>query len=340
MTDYDKYQEEFNLYLDEGGELRIGNNFSMYPSQILLGMDETAYYEQLIEYVNHKKEDFSQIVYQNFPAPIAYFYQQTERGYDNSNHRIQLLRSTWESLIYILYGIVLGDVNFKKFSLNNIRIFSDKQPIRRKHLTDYKLGVKIEIMQKIIEFDKDNEAGLLISSYINSDIFDVIKKLNDQRNDVSHLAALSEQEAEDRFKELYPIVTDLLFELSFLENVRILKYVNNLGDIHKNRFKKFEGHSLQGQNYDKEFTDSELTKVISILNDQIILLELDTNIFNISPYIHFYFEGCLIKLCYFKKIDLISGNYIFEIIGGAEREIQINPNSITYCVNVSLEGLL
>lgn len=346
MIDYQKYREEFDASLDEGSvikfedrEIKIGRNFSMPPSQILFEIDETAYNEQLLGYVDQKKEDYPQVVYDSFPAPIAYFYHQTEKAYDNEQHRLHLLRSTWEALIYVLYGLVLGEVNAKGFLLNNVRIF-DGQKIKQDHrgIMSDKLGWKVEAMEKIIEYDQQNRNELNISSYINIDIFELIKELNQERNSFSHIAALSEHEAEERYNELSPKVLGLLFELDFLENVSLLRYVNNLGDIHNIRFNKFRGHSLQKQNYDITLSDSDLSLCTSILNNRCILIEFG-GVFNISPFIHFYLEGSHIKLCYFKKIDS-QGNYVFELIGGTNREVVINPTSIPNCVNVSLGALL
>lgn len=346
MTNYDKYREEYDNSLDESGsisdsgEFKIGS-FTKLPSQILYELDEELYRAGLQEYVEQKKEEYKETVYQIFPAPIAYFYRQTEHSYDNENHRLQLLRSTWESLIYVLYGLVLGEVNSKRFSLTNVRVFNNQQ-IRPDHggLMSDKLGWKVKAMQKIIEYDQQNNNELLVSSYIKSDTFEVIKELIQERNSFSHIYALSAQEAQSRFDELYPIVSELLFELDFLENVSLLRYVNNLGDVRKIRFNKFDGHSLQKQNYDKTLSDSELLQLTPILNDQIILLELDNLIFNISPFIHFHSEGSHLKLCYFKKIDSSSGNYVFELIAGTEREIAINTSGLSNFINISLGGLL
>jgi len=341
LIDYQKYRDEFDSSTDETGEITIGSNFSILPSQILFEMDETAYQEQLIEYVNQKREDYHKVVYDSFPAPIAYFYHQTGRAYDNEQQRLNLLRSTWESLIYVLYGLVLGEVNFKKFSLSNIKIFNNEK-IKQDHrgIMGDKLGWKVEAMQKIIECDRQNGNKLNISAYTNIDTFEVIKELTQERNSFSHIAALSEQEAKDRFKKLCPIVSDLLFELDFLENVSLLRYISNEGDIHKIRFDKFEGHSLQRQNYVKVFSESGLSLLTPILNNQTILLEFNNTIFNISPFIHFHFEGSHLKLCYFKKIDRSTGDYVFEIIAGTEREIRLNHLDSPNCINISLGCLL
>ena len=325
MIGYQKYRDEFDSFLDEEGEYNIGLNFSRFPSQILYEMDETAYYEQLTEYVNQKRDDYPQVVYQSFPAPIAYFFHQTEHGYENENHRLHLLRSTWESLIYVLYALVLGEVNSKRFSLNDVRIFNN-QRIRPDHrgLMSDRLGLKLEAIQKIIEYDQQHNRDLVVSSYTTINLFEQIKELNQERNSFSHISALSPKDAKFRFNELYPTVIDIIFELDFLENVSLLRYVGNLGDIHKIRFIKFDGHSLQRLNHEKKFLATELSKITPILNDKIMLLEFNSMIFNISPFIHFHFEGDHLKLCYFKRINNNSGNYLFEIIGGVNREVEIN----------------
>jgi hypothetical protein len=348
LINYQKYKDEFEAFLDQegdviirNGEIIIGSNFSMPPSQILLEVDETAYNEQLTEYVNLKKSEYSQIVYQTFPAPISYFYQQAEKSYDNEQHRLHLLRSTWESLIYILCGLIFGEVNFKRFSLVNVRIFDNKRIKADKHgLMSDRLGWKLEAMQKIIEYDQCQNRELLVSTYITPDIFDIIKDLNKERNSFSHIAALSEQEAKTRYEELHPIVSDLLFEMDFLEKVSLLRYIGSMGDIHKIKFNKFDGHSLQRQNYNRTFTVSELPTFSPIFNDQIILLEFEALIYNISPFIHFHFEGSHLKLCYFKKLDDDTGDYLFEIIGGTGRELSINLTGNPNCINNSLESLI
>jgi len=81
-------------------------------------------------------------------------------------------------------------------------------------------------------------------------------------------------------------------------------------------------------------------QITQILNDKIMLLEFDNILLNISPFIHFHFEGTHLKLCYFKKIDKSSGNYLFEIIGGVAREVGIDCSDLSNCINISLGSLL
>ena len=341
MINYHKYRDEFNESLDEDGEISIGQNFSRFPSQILFEMDEVAYNEQLTEYVNLRKTDYKETVYQNFPAPIAYFLFQTEHSYDNDNQRLHLLRSTWESIIYILYALVLGEVNSKNFLLSKILIFTN-QRIRmdQSGILNDRLGYKIELMRRIIEYDQQNFNLLFLSSVINIDIFDDLEELNQERNSISHTSSLSPKEAQDLFDILFPIVNELLFELDFLERISVLRFVNNLGSTTSVRFNRFNGHSMQKQNYDKNFTALDIPPLVPILNNQYILFEINDTIINGSPFIHFTHEGSHLRLCYLKQVDKSSGDFIFEKIAGTSREIIIPALNLINCIHTSLNTLV
>jgi hypothetical protein len=132
----------------------------------------------------------------------------------------------------------------------------------------------------------------------------------------------------------------LLFELDIFENVNILRYINHLGVVTNVRFNKFNGHSLQGQNYDKKYANPEFTNLLPILNNHYILFELGNLIFNASPFIHFSFEGPHLKLCYFKKIVRDNENFLFEQIGGTDRDIVIPAANLDGCLNNTLHRLL
>ena len=339
MINYQKYRDEFDKTLDESGEITIGQNFSSYPSVILFEMDEVAYNEQLTEYVDQKKADYHETVYQSFPAPIAFFLYQTNCSFDNEIHRLNLLRSTWESIIYILYALVLGEINKNSFSLSTIRIFKD-QPIKTDHsgLLNDRFGYKIELMRKVIENDQKNHNNLFLSSVLTDNVFDTLDELNHERNSFSHISALSNQEAQIRFDEIYPKVIDILFELDFLEKVFLLRYVSTQGSSTSVRFNRFIGHSLQSQNYDISFTPADITPVLPILNDNCMLFQINNTIMNCSPFIHFIFEGSHLKLCYFKQVERTTGDFKFELIAGTNREVTIPQSQLTSCIHSSLRS--
>ncbi len=341
MIEYKKYKNEFIDILNEEGEYAIGTNFSRLPSDIILEMDEEAFQEQLIEYVENKKADYAQIVYDMFPAPIAYYFRQTEHGYENEHQRLHFLRDSWESLIYVLYALVLGEVNAKRFDLSEIRLFNN-QRIKLDHnsLLGDKLGYRLETIKKIIEYDKDKDNILSISSIVTVESIIELKDLNSERNSFSHTSALTPQEAQDFFDDLYPKVLDMLFQFDFLENVSLLRYVNTQGTANKIRFSKFDGHSLQKDNYDKEFDASVFTEIVPILNNNNLLVQFEDTFFNVTPFVYYHIEGTQVKLCFFKKLDRDTDEFIFEIIGGAERETHISVDTLTTGINNTMGDLL
>jgi len=341
MTDIERYKEDFELSIDESGEFTIGSNFSRFPSEILSEMDEIAYNEQLAEYIERRKNEFIQNIYSNFPAPIAYYFYQTEHGYENEHQRLHLLRDTWESIIYILYALVFGEVNFKNFSLTDVRVFNN-QRIQNNHngIMSDRIGWKLESIHKIIQYDLSNNNTLKASEVINIDVIEQLKVLNQDRNSFSHTSALSPQEAKDRFNELYPKVKEILFEFDFLENVSLLRFSNNLESASHIRFFRFDGHSLQKHNYDVQYTPEDFTTIMHILNQENLLIMFDELLFNVKPFISFHTEGAHLKLCFYKKTERQSNEYLFEIIGGAEREIKEDIGNINNCINDTLGNLL
>ena len=341
MIDIEKYRSSFEAELDSAGEIRIGLNFSMAPSQVLFELDEEAYKEQLLEYVERLKEDHRETVLQTFPAPIAYFYQQSYSAFDNENHRLHLLRSTWESIVFILYALVLGEVCCKGFGLSDIRIFNNQKiKVNDSGILSNRLGYKIELIQRIIAYDQTNNNALDISNSLEVDMLDKLGELNQARNSISHISALSPSEAAARYEALLPVVSDLLFEMDFLSNVTIVRYVGNGSSIQDLRFNKFDGHSLQKQNYDRRVTSSELATLSPVLKDHIILVEFDDLLFTISPLIHFTIEGANLRLCYYKQMDRNTDEAIFEIIAGSKREKRILNTSLPDGIFIKLSGLV
>lgn len=331
----EKYKDEFNSSLDEEGDIKIGS-FSMAPSVILETMDEESYKEQLLEFIADKKLSFKETIYNSFPAPIAYFFERTKNSYENENHQLQLLRSTWESVIFILYATVLGEVHKCGFDLSSLRLFNN-QKVRNDRtgtLSD-KLGWKMEFIQKVLEKDRDNLRTLKCTNYIEDRHIEILKELNHERNSFSHITALNPSQAKKQYDMLLPKVYDLLFDLSFLENVSIIRYKQNIGALLNIRFNRFDGHSLREVNYDLEFTTEELNSLSSIFNSRNMLMEFDGEIFCVSPFIHFIKEGAAQKLviCYYKKINQETGLWIYEPVAGAKTEIELDPLTFNYNIN-------
>src|SRR5690349_11753528 len=105
-TNNSEFNDEFDL---ENPEVKIGELEPYKASFVLYSVDYEAYLSAIEEYKQAKLDRQKESIYYEYPQPIAYYFHQAENGYSNENHRLQLLRSTWEAIIFTLYAIVIGE---------------------------------------------------------------------------------------------------------------------------------------------------------------------------------------------------------------------------------------
>lgn len=335
------FEEELTASINDDGDVTISGE-SFTPTEILFGMDREDIFDSgLVEYIEGRKLEHTDIVISEFPAPIAYFYNQVNSAYDNENHRLHLLRSTWESVIYILYALVLGEVNAVSHNISHVRIFNgQKIKLNKSGLLGDKIGYKLEVIKKIIEDDLANGLKLSVSRYVGVSVLEAMEELNQERNSFSHIAALSPQESQARFDDLEPRLSEILFELDFLRDVSILRFVCTESPITRIKFNRLDGHSLQKRNHHENLTQEQLANYSDILCNSVILMKLNDTFINVSPFVHFEEVTGQLTLCYYKKEDN-SENFLFEKVGGSNRDdVSIPKNSMQKSIHNSLGRLL
>ncbi len=332
---------EFNDFLDEQyEEVQIGN-FSSPASLVLFEMDIQAYIEAYDNYLIVQKEAFPQRVMEKFPAPIAFYFERTYYGYENNNQRLNLLRSTWESLIYILYAMAIGEIIDRQLSLSTLRIFNNtKIKLNGNGLLSDRLGCKLEIIEKILEYNNLHTFNLIIGKIVPISVIDKLRELNDERNSFSHIAALEESQAEDKYNLLASKVIDLLFEVKKLESISLIQYKNTLGSHTSIRFLKFDGHSLKKRNHDLTVDNNFIAKNIDNLKEyRLFCKSIDNNeIICLSPFAFGYLHNGYPHLVFYKKQAEEPNYFIFEIVADQSGEIQIERN--IFDVSIQALGLL
>lgn len=322
-----KVIEEHRNYLDDNFKVEI-NGYELIPSFTLETMDVEAYKASLREYITNKNSEYKDVIIDNFPAPIAHYFDLTNNDFDNYIHRLNLLRTTWESVIYTLYALTIAEAVANNIDLSVIKVFNKFIKCRKNSLLSDKLGWKVEAVNEIIKYVNENAIEMRIASYINEDFhIDILKELSHERNSISHIAALNEAQSKDKFEELYPKVYDLLLELCFLENVKFLKYVSSNNSVYDIKFSSFNS-SLKKRNYNKTLTSEEFTNIGADLNANTLLVEFEDTIFRISPFIHFVEIESHPYLCFYKK-DKDDADFIYEKISNTAEEININKEIIS-----------
>ena len=335
---------EFNDYLDgKYDEVRI-ENFAAPASSILFQMDNTAYIDAYNAYLAEQREEFPETVIQEFPAPIAFYFEKTLYGYENNNQRLQLLRSTWESLIYILYAIVIGEIIDKNLNLlSALRIFNNAR-IRLdggNSLWSDRLGYKLEIIEKVLEYNTLNTSNLIAGEIIPISVIEKLRELNIDRNSFSHIAALEESQAEEIYNLLMPKVIDLLIELKKLKFISLIQYKNNLTSINNIRFLRFDGHSLKRRNHDLTVDNNFIHKNIENLSEYRLFCEFTENsqIICLSPFAHGSIHNDYPRILFYKKQSDDPNFFVFEVITDRSCEIQIERTIFDKSIQ-ALEALL
>ncbi len=147
----------------------------------------------------------------------------------------------------------------------------------------------------------------LKSESISDRLLDRLLELQDIRNDISHHAALTREQAETELKKIIPLFQEMLEETRFLEDCRILRFESLAA---KCKCEIFNGHALNKE-YEEINFGSAQAYVVTLGQDH-IFLEWSGEIFSLSPFLHYDKDttGHESYLSFFKgKKD---GKYFYE----------------------------
>jgi hypothetical protein len=321
---------EFNDYIDERYDEIIIGDFRRPASIVLFEMDEIEYLNLYNQYLNEKKELLLESIAEVFPAPIAFYYERALHGYDNNHQRLHFLRSAWEAIIFFLYALVVGEVIDLSLDISSIRIFNN-QPIKcTKHgLLSDRLGYKLEVIEKILDFNFQGNHNLTTGNLIPISVVDILKDLTEVRNSFSHISALSEEQSKELFEQLHPKIQDILFELRSLEHLSLLRYKSTSNSITRIKFSRFKGCSLRDRNYEKDVDQAFISKNIANLRTEYLFCEFEKydQIICLSPF------ACTIQhnrqhhIAWYKKLNDSTDEYSFEIVSDSPVEINLASNT-------------
>lgn len=303
-----KYQK-FNEDLDVNGLIDIAG-YKFYPSYLLYNVDNgVTYHDAYLEFKEREFDQLKELIYNQYPLPIAYYFRQTQYGYLDNNNRLQILRSTWEAIIFVLYGIVIGEARKKSFPLR-------LAGIRDNDLYSFSIDRKLNIIEKVLQYDKNNTIGLKCGILFDVNEIVKIKQLNYQRNGFQHLAPLSEEQAETLFAELFPEIIEALKSISQIQEIEIFHFINSDGNPFALRCETFIGNSPNRTINTYQISQDQMASTGVELNSANILAKIEDDIFSISPFIHFISDdgGHLTNLCYLHQINPDNINeFKFEI---------------------------
>lgn len=327
---------EFNNYIDNLYDDITIEEFSRPASIVLFTMDEEAYLSSYNQYISQQKDKLiNETVLSSFPGPIAFYFERSLHGADNNNHRLNLLRSTWESLIFFLYAIVLGEIIDLSIDIRSIRIFPDSFnkaiKLNKSGLLSNNVGYRLEVIEKILEFNDKKEIGLMVGNIIPIYVIDKLRDLSKDRNSLMHGQAINEREAEETLEQLLPKVHDILFALKKLEYLSLVRYRSTSdSSISKIKFSRLNGCSLNWKNFEKEVKLDFVKKNFEYLKENFLFCEFEeynNKMICLSPFACSLLQNQQHYVAWYKQIadspDKVTDSdekYEFEIVSDASLE--------------------
>ncbi len=314
----DQRYQRFNESLDEEGDVTIAN-IPFQPSRILFELAQETYKDAYNEFLEQDFNDLQQIVFDYYPACIAYNYRLSERGEgaDDPVRKLLHLKDTWESIVFVLYALVLGEVRNKAIDMKTAQHFVSIDPDgnsiyasfnARKILSDA-LKQKIQNIKGMILHGKANSLGFKFEE-IDESLCEDLLSLQDIRNDISHHTAPTREQAETELLQVLPIFRDMLTKTRFFENCKILRFESFSSNC---RCQTFNGHYLNREYDSPHFSETQRNYVIGLGQDQLFVV-WDAECFGLSPFLHFVGDttGHESFLCCYKKKK--EGKYWYEPI--------------------------
>lgn len=309
-----KYQR-FNESLDEVGEITIAGT-PFLPSRILFEMEPTGYVDAFQEFQTSEFEALKETIYNQFPSSIAYNLRLSEKGEGASDpvRKLLHLKDTWESIVFVLYAVVWGEIRQKAVDLKLCQVFKQLDTLNNpvyetfnsKRLLSNALKIKIQNIKAIIEYSATNNLSLKCE-LIPTTLLDKLLDLQDIRNDISHHAAPTKEQAEDELRLVIPLFQEMLQESRFLESIRILRF-ETFGS--KCKCEVFNGHALNKEFEELDFAANQ--PLVIGFGQENLFAEWDAELFSLSPFLHFDKDssGHESYLSFFKEKK--EGKYKFE----------------------------
>lgn len=301
---------DFNVWLDENYSVRI-EEYEFASSDVLFNMDQGKYIDAFSRYTTDPKVSSDRIV-NRFPTPIAYYFYQATNNYQNDHHRLDLLKSCWESIVYFLFGLVIGEARHRKLDLKS-------RGMKWPKYWSNKLFDKLTIVENILDYVTTTGITFGCSSVIPISTLSLIKKLNQERNGFEHAAAKTAAQQKALYSTLYPQLELVLGKLIKLENVTVFRYHDAETPLYP-RCEIFNSYSLEGKKNIVPLQKDNYVAVLDHFNADSVFAKIENEIFCLEPFIHFCQETHETNaiICFYKQDK--GGQYQFEIVSKSQNK--------------------
>lgn len=300
---------DFNRWLEENYPVEI-EEYSFQASDVLYTMGYDWYLEALTRYAADPKVSLTRIE-NHFPAPIAYYFYQATRNYQNAHHRLDLLKSCWEAIVFFLFGLVVAEARHRQLNLKALGI-------KWATLWSDRLNDKLTVTENILDHVTKNGIYFGCASLIPISTLTAIKQLNRERNGFAHASAKTTAQQQELYATLYPLLERVLRQLIRLEEVKVFRYHDAETPLWP-RCEIFNGYSLDGRKDLVQLRRENYIEILDHFDASAIYAQVNGDAFCLSPFIHFYQEthDTNATICFFKQKKR-GAKYDFEIINRSQ----------------------
>jgi len=307
-------------YADQHGDLDLFG-FRPRPSYVLHQLNFNTYEAALADFLSDREEQLKQTVFNDFPAPIAYYYYRFEHGFESELQRLLLLRDTWEAIVDVLHALAVGECRFRQLTF--VHQQTRGEPIvRYKDFLSDSIAQRLLNVERIFDYASTQKISLDINGVVSVPVLSTMRELNRSRNAFSHSAAQSEAQAREWVGECHQEVIDVLDELRDLANVRIARYVGQV-DANTLRYELFRGYALTRTFETLSLNSKQVQASQRYFRQGEILALMQGCVFSLRPFVFFLQEpsGHRTRLCMFRKTkgDVPDRCLEYEIVGEATR---------------------
>lgn len=297
--------DEFNQSIDDNEGIITILNIPFRASEIFYTLQKETYRIALTDFKNQQAEELKQLAFNVLPDCIAYNYWLSQRG-PNSNNPIAKflhLKDSWESVIFTLNALVWGEVRAKRIELKTADVYHSGQPNQRFNaniLMSDALKQILENIKAVVNYSNLNDLDLKCGNFISDELIEALYELQGNRNNFSHTATPTKEQADEELKLVNPLFKTVLKNLRFFEDISILRFDSFTTSC---RFQTFKAHSLN-----REFDDTievQPLQQVYIMNNpgEVIFAKWDDDVFSLSPFMHYLNDltGHETYLCVYKE---------------------------------------
>jgi hypothetical protein len=300
---------EFNDWLNDNFPVEI-EEYDFHSSEVLYNQHYDGYVKALERYNQDPRIVLWRII-ENFPTPIAYYIDQAENNYQNEHHRLDLLKSCWEAIIFFIYGLVVAEARHRDIPLKTIGL-TNWSTFKSDRVHD-----KLNIVENILDYTTKNGIPFECASIIPIATLADVRKLNQERNGFEHAAAKTAMQQRELYKELFPLVRNVLNQLMGLEKVRLFRYHEAAQPLFP-RCEIFNGSSLGGKKDIVTLHRDNYMEILDEFDNTTVFAQINNTAFCLAPFIHFFQEvhETNALICFFKKHS--AGKYKFEVVSKSQ----------------------